>query len=160
MKKIFLLSMFLSLFTCGKGDNDDADIVHNIDNIDQDFFECTVDYVQFVDEENVIVRFESTLGKETNYFYGRYSYIKDGNNYTIGDDIVYIVNFQTVSDKEAKFRFIYGGSLGFFCAQVFEELPVHIHQNFDAEAELEILPTERVVGKWKIKKKSNFSLER
>ena len=152
--------MFLSLFTCGKGDNDDADIVHNIDNIDQDFFECTVDYVQFVDEENVIVRFEITLVKQTNYFYWRYSYIKDGNNYTIGDDIVYIVNFQTVSDKEAKFRFIYGGSLGFFCAQVFEELPVHIHQNFDAEAELEILPTERVVGKWKIKKKSNFSLER
>jgi hypothetical protein len=159
MKKIFLLSMFLSLFTCGKGDND-TDIVDNIDNINQDFFECTVDYVQFVDEENAIVRFEITLGKETNYFYGRYSYIKDGNNYTIGDDIVYINNFQTVSDKEAKFRFIYGGSLGFFCAQVFEELPAHIHQNFDAEAELEILPTERVVGKWKIKKKSNFSLER
>ena len=151
--------MFILLFTCGKGDND-TDIVDNIDNINQDFFECTVDYVQFVDEENAIVRFEISLGIETNYFYGRYTYTKEGNNYTIGDDIVYINNFQTVSDKEAKFRFIYGGSLGFFCAQVFEELPVHIHQNFDAEAELEILPTERVVGKWKIKKKSNFSLER
>jgi hypothetical protein len=151
--------MFILLFTCGKGDND-TDIVDNIDNINQDFFECTVDYVQFVDEENAIVRFETSLGKETNYFYGRYTYTKEGNNYTIGDDIVYINNFQTVSDKEAKFRFIYGESLGDFCAQVFEELPVHIHQNFDAEAELEILPTERVVGKWKIKKKSNFSLER
>ena len=159
MKKIFFLLMFILLFTCGKGDND-TDIVDNIDNINQDFFECTVDYVQFVDEENAIVRFEISLGIETNYFYGRYTYTKEGNNYTIGDDIVYINNFQTVSDKEAKFRFIYGGSLGFFCAQVFEELPVHIHQNFDAEAELEILPTERVVGKWKIKKKSNFSLER
>lgn len=159
MKKIFFLLIFILLFTCGKGDND-TDIVDNIDNVNQDFFECTVDYVQFVDEENAIVRFETSLGKETNYFYGRYTYTKEGNNYTIGDDIVYINNFQTVSDKEAKFRFIYGGSLGFFCAQVFEELPVHIHQNFDAEAELEILPTERVVGKWKIKKKSNFSLER
>tara|TARA_B110000259_G_scaffold39622_1_gene45235 strand:+ start:325 stop:453 length:129 start_codon:yes stop_codon:yes gene_type:complete len=41
---------------------------------------------------------------------------------------------------------------------VFEELPIHIHQNFDAEADLEILPTDRGVGKWKIKKKSNYSL--
>lgn len=76
--------MFILLFTCGKGDND-TDIV---DNINQDFFECTVDYVQFVDEENAIVRFETSLGKETNYFYVRYTYTKEGNNYTIGDDIV------------------------------------------------------------------------
>ena len=39
-----------------------------------------------------------------------------------------------------------------------EDLPIHIHQNFDAEADLEILPTDRGVGKWKIKKKSNYSL--
>ena len=75
----------------------------------------------------------------------------------IGDDLVYIRDFRT-SKGGARFRFEYGESLGFFCAQIFEELPVHIHQNFDAEAELETLPTDKGVGRWKIKKKSNFSL--
>jgi len=41
---------------------------------------------------------------------------------------------------------------------VFGELPIQIHQNFDAKAELETLPIDKGVGKWKIKKKSNFSL--
>ena len=75
-----------------------------------------------------------------------------------GEDLVYIRDFQSTAKGGATFRFEYGEALGFFCAQVFEELPIHIHQNFDAEADLEILPTDRGVGKWKIKKKSNYSL--
>lgn len=157
MKKLIYFIFLLSLFSCKESDDEFSGVVNDIN---EDFFECTVDFVQFLDEENVVVRFETTLGKQTNYFYGRYNYTKDGNNYRIGDNLVLINNFQNISAKKAKFRFIYGESLGFFCAQIFEELPVHIHQNFDAEAELEILPTDRTVGKWKIKKKSNFSFER
>lgn len=146
-RSISFLGLFLLIY-CSKSD----------DRVEEDFFECTVDFVQFVDEENAIVRFETTLGDETNYYYGRYPYSVNENDYLIGDDLVYIRDFQTTAKGGATFRFEYGASLGFFCAQIFEELPVHIHQNFDAEAELEILPTDKGVGRWKIKKKSNFSL--
>jgi hypothetical protein len=147
MKKLLLLLLLTTMVSCS-GD----------DEIDADFFECTVDFVQFVDDENAIVRFETTLGDETNYYYGRHTYTVDGNDYAIGDNLVYIRDFQTTVKGGATFRFEYGQALGFFCAQVFEELPIHIHQNFDAEAELETLPTDKGVGKWKIKKKSNPSL--
>ena len=50
----------------------------------------------------------------------------------------------------ATFVFEYGDNLGFFCAQIFESLPQHIHYSFDAEAEL--ITTGKNVGKWKIKK--------
>tara|TARA_B110000305_G_scaffold135093_1_gene150851 strand:+ start:207 stop:656 length:450 start_codon:yes stop_codon:yes gene_type:complete len=148
MKKLLLLFVGLTFLSCEGVD----------DYIDNDFFECTVDFIQFVDDENAIVRFETTLGEETNYFYGRYAYNVDDDDYVIGDELVYIRDFQSTANGVATFRFEYGEALGFFCAQVFEELPVHIHQNFDAEAGLEILPTDRGVGKWKIKKKSNYSL--
>lgn len=149
MKKLLLLFVGLTFISCEGVDDD----------IENDFFECTVDFVQFVDDENAIVRFETTLGEETNYFYGRYAYDLDNDDdYAIGDDLVYIRDFQNTANGVATFRFEYGEALGFFCAQVFEELPIHIHQNFDAEADLEILPTDRGVGKWKIKKKSNYSL--
>ena len=149
MKKLLLLFVGLTFLSCEGVD----------DYIDNDFFECTVDFIQFVDDENAIVRFETTLGEETNYFYGRYAYdLDDDDDYAIGDDLVYIRDFQNTANGVATFRFEYGEALGFFCAQVFEELPIHIHQNFDAEADLEILPTDRGVGKWKIKKKSNYSL--
>jgi len=149
MKKLLLLFVGLTFISCEGVDDD----------IENDFFECTVDFVQFVDDENAIVRFETTLGEETNYFYGRYAYdLDDDDDYAIGDDLVYIRDFQNTANGVATFRFEYGEALGFFCAQVFEELPIHRHQNFDAEADLEILPTDRGVGKWKIKKKSNYSL--
>ena len=148
MKKTLSFLLLILLIYCSKSDN----------GVDEDFFECTVDFVQFVDEENAIVRFETTLGNETNYYYGRYPYTLEGNDYSIGDDLVYIRNFESTANGGATFRFEYGASLGFFCAQIFEELPVHIHQNFDAEAELETLPTDKGVGRWKIKRKTNFSL--
>jgi hypothetical protein len=156
MKKLYLLSIitlmaFVLIYSCSTEEEDIHDINH------EDFFECTVDFVQFVDDQNAIVRFETTLGDQTNYFYGRYSYVKDGNDYEIGDDLVYIRNFELAAKGEATFRFIYGESLGFFCAQIFETLPVHVHQNFDAEAELVIDPADKGVGKWRIRKKSNYS---
>jgi len=135
MKKLVLLFIGLTFVSCDGVDDD----------LDTDFFECTVDFVQFVDDE-------------TNYYYGRYAYDFDDNDYAIGEDLVYIRDFQSTAKGGATFRFEYGEALGFFCAQVFEELPIHVHQNFDAEADLEVLPADRGVGRWKIKKKSNYSL--
>ena len=57
MKKLVLLFIGLTFISCDGVDDD----------LDTDFFECTVDFVQFVDNENAIVRFETTLGEETNY---------------------------------------------------------------------------------------------
>jgi len=57
MKKLLSLLFLFTIVACG-GD---------IDDVDDDFFECTVDFVQFVDEQNAIVRFETSLGNETNY---------------------------------------------------------------------------------------------
>ena len=146
---IFILTSLVLIYSCEKEDINDKN--------HENFFECTVDFIQFVDDQNAVVRFETTLGNQTNYYYGRYHYIKDGNDYAIGDDLVYIRNFESTAKGGATFRFVYGESLGFFCAQIFETLPVHIHQNFDAEAELDLDPANKGVGKWRIKKKSNYS---
>lgn len=148
MKKLFALMFLLSILACGDSN----------DEVIEEYFECTVDFVEFVDEENAIVRFETSLGNETNYYYGRYAYRVEGNNYLIGNNLVYIRDFKTNTNGEASFRFEYGEALGPFCARVFETLPAHIHLNFDAEAELETIPTDRGVGRWKIKKKTNLSL--
>ena len=93
MKKLIYFIFLLSLFSCKESDDEFSGVVNDIN---EDFFECTVDFVQFLDEENVVVRFETTLGKQTNYFYGRYNYTKDGNNYRIGDNLVLINNFQNI----------------------------------------------------------------
>ena len=106
MKKLFPLLFVFVIVACDR----------NNDNHD-DFFECTVDFVQFVDEQNAIIRFETSLEVETNYYYGRYTYTVDGNDYSIGDDLVYIRDFQTTA-KADYIRFEYGEALGFFCAQI------------------------------------------
>ena len=67
MKKLVLLFIGLTFVSCDGVDDD----------LDTDFFECTVDFVQFVDDE-------------TNYYYGRYAYDFDDNDYAIGEDLVYI----------------------------------------------------------------------
>ena len=57
-----------------------------------------------------------------------------GTNKPLEMILVYIRNFMSTAKEGATFRFIYCESLGFFCPQIFEVLPVHVHQNFDAEA--------------------------
>ena len=136
------LTAFLILYSCSAEEDEE-----------EDFFECTVDYVEIIDESNVIIRFETTLGKETNYYYGRYTYIKSGSDYLIGDNMVNIRGFES-RGNQASFTFEYGENLGFFCASIFAVLPTHIHFTFDAEAELS--NSTKGVGKWKIRKKSNF----
>lgn len=142
MRNLLLIASFFIL-ACSNSDDDLPD----------DYFLCTVDYVEFVDDSNAIVKFETTLGDLTHPFYGRYTYTKEGNNYFIGDDLVNITNFSQ-KGNEATFVFEYGENLGFFCASIFEALPAHVHYTFDAEAAIEI--TAKGVGRWKIKKKSNL----
>jgi len=45
--------------------------------------------------------------------------------------------------------------LVFFCANLFDIVPEHTHDDFEAEAELET--SSKVVGKWKIKRKKSIS---
>ena len=122
-------------------------------NVDSNNFLCTVDYVDFVNDSNAIVKFETTLGNTTNPFFGRYTYTKEGKDLLIGNELVNIYDFDQ-KENIATFVFEYGDNLGFFCAQIFESLPQHIHYTFDAEAEL--ITTGKNVGKWKIKKRSNL----
>ncbi len=142
MHKTYLFFLILLIISCSSNE------------IEDDFFECTVDYVSFVDDNNAIIRFETSLGKETNYYYGRYAYTREGNDYLIGDRMVHIRGFES-KENQASFTFEYGENLGFFCASIFEELPAHIHFTFDAEAERSTT-INRSVGKWKIKRKANF----
>lgn len=118
-----------------------------------DHFLCTVDYVEFVDISNVIVKFETTYKGVTRPYFGKYTYLKENNNYYIGDQMVSILNFSQ-QENEATFIFSYGENLGYFCATLFETLPEHIHFTFDAEAEKVI--SGKSVGKWKIKKKTTL----
>ena len=114
---------------------------------------CTVDYVEFIDDSNVIVKFDTTFNGVTNSYYWRYNYVQDKNNYFIGDKLVNIYNFFQ-EGNDATFTFEYGENLGFFCIPLFEFLPEHIHFTFDAEAEKEL--SGKTVGRWKIKKRNNL----
>lgn len=143
-KKLFFY--FLIFITCSTNEIEE-------NNVESNNFLCTVDYVNFVNDSNAIVKFETTLGNTTNPFFGRYTYTKEGKDLLIGNELVNIYDFDQ-KENIATFVFEYGDNLGFFCAQIFESLPQHIHYTFDAEAEL--ITTGKNVGKWKIKKRSNL----
>ena len=139
MKKNLLIIIFI-FYSCSKVTTEDN-------------FLCTVDYVEFVDETNVIVKFDTSLDGITKSYFGNYNYVQNKNNFYIGDQLVNITNF-VEEENNATFTFEYGENLGFFCATLFEILPEHIHFTFDAEAEKD--PTGKTVGRWKIKKRNNL----
>jgi hypothetical protein len=144
MKYFRLITIILfTLISCTK----------NQDEV-SDEFECTVDYVEFIDNTNAIVKFDTTNKGVNSSFYGRYTYVKEGNNYLLGDDKVTILNFKQDGDV-ATFNFLYGENLGFFCANLFESLPEHEHENFSAEATK--VKSGRSVGRWKIRKKTTLN---
>ncbi len=135
---IVLLTLF---FSCAKEEKLD------------DEFVCTVDYVEFVDDTNVVVKFDAIYKGETRSYFGKYTYVKENNNYHIGDKLVSISDFNQ-KGNEATFVFKYGENLGFFCAVLYEPLPAHVHFTFDAQAEKII--SGKSVGKWKIKRRTNL----
>ena len=82
-----------------------------------------------------------------------YLNILENRNYTIGDDLVRLENFN-INDNEAMFDFYYGENLGPFCASLFERLPAHDHTAFTAQAERVL--SGKGIGKWKIKRKEKI----
>lgn len=120
---------------------------------EENLFECTVDYVEFIDAQMARVQFETTNKGITRYYTVELPYTSGQNSINIGEGIVRIENF-SARGNAATFDFYYGQNLGFFCADLFDVLPQHLHLNFYAEAEKEL--TTKTVGKWKIKRKSVF----
>ena len=115
---------------------------------------CTVDYIQFLNEDTAIVKFDTTVyGIKKSYLITE-NYTSDQGNFFIGDELVRIENF-TSKDNEATFDFYYAANLGFFCNSLFEVVPLHTHDDFEAEAEKD--NTGKTVGKWKIKRKKNIT---
>jgi hypothetical protein len=140
MKYFFSILATLLIFSCSKEKDETSDE-----------FECTVDYIEFINTTSAIVKFDTTNEGETRSFYGRYNYEGEGGSFVLGDQMVIIKDFKQ-DGNNATFVFEYGENLGFFCANIFETLPGHSHDNFSAEAVKE--NSGRNVGRWKIKKKT------
>ena len=83
-KKLFFY--FLIFITCSTNEIEE-------NNVESNNFLCTVDYVNFVNDSNAIVKFETSLGNTTNPFFGRYTYTKEGKDLLIGNELVNIYNF-------------------------------------------------------------------
>ena len=113
-------------------------------------FECTVEYVEFVNASTARVQFVTHLDGVSRTYTVELPYAEARGRITVGDDIVYIENFTARGDT-ANFDFYYGENLGFFCADLFDVLPEHLHTGFSAEAIRDL--STRTVGKWVIKRK-------
>lgn len=120
---------------------------------EEDLFECSVDYVEFLDAQQARVQFEVSYEGTTRYYTVELPYTETDGGIAIGDEIVRIENF-TARGNTATFDFYYGQNLGGFCADLFTVLPEHTHLDFYAEAEREL--DSRAVGKWKIKRSRSF----
>lgn len=122
------------------------------DIIDSEF-SCSVDYIEFTSSTNAIVKFDvSHMGESASYFVDA-AYVTNGNDYYIGDSLVNILGFSS-KGSSATFDFEYGSSLGPFCMELFEAIPMHSHDAFAATAERS--DTSKGVGRWKITKKSKI----
>lgn len=141
MKSYLLCLLLLSLFymSCAKKD-DQAPA-----------YSCEADYIHFIDANTARINFIVSLeGVEKNYIVDA-NYQKQNNNFDIGDDLIAIENFTQRGDA-ASFDFYYGANLGAFCKQLFNAIPAHTHQAFNADADLDL--NSKNVGKWKIKRRS------
>lgn len=116
-------------------------------------FLCDVDYVEIIDGSTARVLFEVTHNDSLKSYTLNTTYQFENRNYTIGDDLVRLENFN-INDNEATFDFYYGENLGAFCASLFERLPAHDHTAFTAQAERVL--SGKGIGKWKIKRKEKI----
>ena len=143
MKNYLLCLLLLSLFyiSCAKKD-DQAPA-----------YSCEADYVHFIDANTARINFIVSLeGVKKNYIVDA-NYQKQNNNFDIGDQLINIENFSQQGD-EASFDFYYGSNLGPFCMQLFDAIPMHTHEAFNAEANLDL--NSKNVGKWNIKRKRSI----
>ena len=121
---------------------------------DQDFV-CTVDYIEFDTNGIARVKFDVEYAGLKDSYILEQTLVADGTDYYIGDNLVNIKGFTAKGSNEATFTFEYGENLGPFCVELFSAIPMHTHDNFAAEAERVI--TGKATGRWKIKKKTTLN---
>lgn len=138
MKKLFFGLAFCSIFFVGCTPSED------------EAFECTVDFIHFVTNENARVQFSTLNAGERKTYILELPYLQTKDRLSLGDEVVFIDRF-TTRGNTASFEFHHGPNLGLYCASLFDVLPAHVHTDFEAEAERSL--SEKTVGKWIIKKK-------
>ena len=116
-----------------------------------DEFSCTVDYIELKENSKAVVKFDITLNGVLKSSFLSDEYIFEKEHYLIGDDVINILNF-VQKGNEATFDFEYGSNCGPICKNLFENIPTHEHLTLIVEAEKSL--SDKVVGKWKIKKTS------
>lgn len=144
MKKSLFENLIISavclFFICCEKENDIVDE-----------FSCTVDYIEFKENSKAVVKFDITLNGVLKSSFLSDEYVFEKEHYLIGDDVINILNF-VQKGNEATFDFEYGSNCGPICKNLFENIPTHEHLTLIVEAEKSL--SDKVVGKWKIKKTS------
>jgi len=144
MKKSLFENLIISavclFFICCEKENDIVDE-----------FSCTVDYIELKENSKAVVKFDITLNGVLKSSFLSDEYIFEKEHYLIGDDVINILNF-VQKGNEATFDFEYGSNCGPICKNLFENIPTHEHLTLIVEAEKSL--SDKVVGKWKIKKTS------
>jgi len=144
MKKSLFENLIISavclFFICCEKENDMVDE-----------FSCTVDYIELKENSKAVVKFDITLNGVLKSSFLSDEYIFEKEHYLIGDDVINILNF-VQKGNEATFDFEYGSNCGPICKNLFENIPTHEHLTLIVEAEKSL--SDKVVGKWKIKKTS------
>ena len=144
---LFSVCILSFIIVCGCSTNNDED-----DFLEAQFI-CTVDYVEFKSDSSAVVKFDVIVDGISDSYIARHNYTSKDSNYFIGDNIVNLYNF-SLNGNKALFDFEYGSSLGFFCRELFPDIPIHEHYPFAAEAEKDL--SGKNIGKWKIKKKTTL----
>ena len=144
MKKSLFENLIISavclFFICCEKENDMVDE-----------FSCTVDYIELKENSKAVVKFDITLNGVLKSSFLSDEYVFEKEHYLIGDDVINILNF-VQKGNEATFDFEYGSNCGPICKNLFENIPTHEHLTLIVEAEKSL--SDKVVGKWKIKKPS------
>jgi len=144
MKKSLFENLIISavclFFICCEKENDIVDE-----------FSCTVDYIEFKENSKAVVKFDITLNGVLKSSFLSDEYVFEEEHYLIGDDVINILNF-VQKGNEATFDFEYGSNCGPICKNLFENIPTHEHLTLSVEAEKSL--SDKVVGKWKVKKTS------
>jgi hypothetical protein len=144
MKKSLFENLIISavclFFICCEKENDMVDE-----------FSCTVDYIELKENSKAVVKFDITLNGVLKSSFLSDEYVFEKEHYLIGDDVINILNF-VQKGNEATFDFEYGSNCGPICKNLFENIPTHEHLTLIVEAEKSL--SDKVVGKWKIKKTS------
>lgn len=144
MKKSLFENLIISavclFFICCEKENDMVDE-----------FSCTVDYIELKENSKAVVKFDITLNGVLKSSFLSDEYVFEEEHYLIGDDVINILNF-VQKGNEATFDFEYGSNCGPICKNLFENIPTHEHLTLIVEAEKSL--SDKVVGKWKIKKTS------